>query len=137
MGADRELEQLKLLFDYTKFHIGLYTTVATIFGGLVAAGDKIPFKFNTPLLLASVVCICVAGIAGGTIASSIPGYSSYKEFWSKPIAPFPFSKWMKTDNKWMRAENWTYVEHIAFWLAVVLAVVSILFPGKGVEAVTC
>ena len=29
------------MFDYTKFHIGLYTTVATIFGGLFAAGDKI------------------------------------------------------------------------------------------------
>ena len=131
MEEDRELEQLKLLFDYTKFHIGLYTTVATIFGGLVAASDKVPFKFYPPLLLVSVVCICVAGIAGGTIASSIPGYSGYKKFWGASIAPFPFKKGMK-------AEYWTYVEHIAFWLAVALAFLSILWPVKGVvDTVSC
>src|SRR5947209_14009409 len=90
MDADRELEQLRLLFDYTKFHIGLYTTVATIFGGLIAASDKGPFKFHPKLLFASVACICIAGIAGGTIASSIPGYSSYKTFWESRIAPFRF-----------------------------------------------
>jgi hypothetical protein len=118
MAVDRELEQLKLLFDYTKFHIGLYTTVATIFGGLVAASDKVPFKFHPTLLLSAVGFICIAGIAGGTIASSIPGYSSYKEFWNAPIAPFKF--------KGMKAEYWTYVEHGAFWIAVVLALASIL-----------
>jgi hypothetical protein len=69
---DLEFERLKLLFDYTKFHIGLYTTVATIFGGLIAASDTVPFTFYPQLLFASVICICIAGIAGGTIASSIP-----------------------------------------------------------------
>jgi len=33
MERDTELEQLKLLFDYTKFHIGLYMTIATIWSG--------------------------------------------------------------------------------------------------------
>ena len=130
---DRELEKLKLLFDYTKFHIGLYTTVATIFGGLVAASDKLPFKFNPPLLLASVFCIFLAGIAGGTIASSIPGYSRYTTFWNARIAPFPFT--LITEG--MKAKYWTYVEHIAFWVAVGLAVASILLPGQPVVAVTC
>ncbi len=119
MEADREFEQLKLLFDYTKFHIGLYTTVATIFGGLVSASDKVPFKFNPKLLFASVICICIAGVAGGTIASSIPGYSGYTTFWASPIGPFKF--------KGIKAEYWTYIEHAAFWVAVVLALLSIFF----------
>jgi hypothetical protein len=115
---DPEFEKLKLLFDYTKFHIGLYTTVATIFGGLFAAGDRVPFKFQPHLLLASVIFMCTAGWAGGTIASSIPGYSSYTTFWNARIAP------MRLQG--VRAEYWTYIEHTAFWIAVVLALLSII-----------
>ena len=120
---DPELEKLKLLFDYTKFHIGLYTTVATIFGGLFAASDKIPFKFHPDLLLASVIFMCIAGWAGGTIASSIPGYSSYTTFWSAPIAPMRLPGF--------KAEYWTYIEHISFWIAVVLALLSIIASSRA------
>jgi hypothetical protein len=116
-AMDPELEKLKMLFDYTKFHIGVYTTIATIFGGLFAAGDKVPIKFYPPLLMASIISICVAGWAGGTIASSIPGYSSYTTFWKAPIAPLTFTGF--------KAEYWTYIEHTAFWVAVVLALLSI------------
>jgi len=49
MQRDTELEQLKLLFDYTKFHIGLYTTIATIMAALIASNDAL-FKFNWNLL---------------------------------------------------------------------------------------
>lgn len=117
-NEDREFEQLKLLFDYTKFHIGLYTTVATIFGGLYSASDKLPFKFNSGLLIGSVICILLAGIAGGTIASSIPGHSGYTQFWGAVIGPFRL--------KLFKAETWTYIEHSAFWLAALLAVLSIV-----------
>ncbi|WP_027584183.1 hypothetical protein [Bradyrhizobium sp. Ai1a-2] len=148
LEANRELERLKLLFDYTKFHIGLYTTVATIFGALIAAsaaGDKgtqggslgsaapstAPFHFAHGWLGASVIFICIAGIAGGTIASSIPGYSGYTEFWNaeigpfwdKPIGSFSFS----FERLRLRAETWTYIEHGAFWVAVILALLSIIF----------
>jgi hypothetical protein len=115
---DAELEKLKLLFDYAKFHIGLYTTVATISGGLFAAGDKIPLKFHPQMLLTSVILMCTAGWAGGTIASSLPGYSSYTTFWNAPIGPMRL--------RGFGAEYWTYIEHMAFWLAVVLALLSII-----------
>ncbi|MGJ5136864.1 hypothetical protein ACQR1V_02660 [Bradyrhizobium oligotrophicum] len=117
-NEDRDFEQLKLLFDYTKFHIGLYTTVATIFGGLYSASNTLPFKFNSGLLIGSVICILLAGIAGGTIASSIPGYSGYTRFWGAVIGPFRL--------RLFKAETWTYIEHSAFWLAVFLAVLSLL-----------
>lgn len=115
---DHEFEKLKLLFDYTKFHIGLYTTVATIFGGLYAAGGRIPLTFNSSLLLCSVIFLCIAGWAGGTIASSIPGYSSYTTFWNASIGPMRL--------RGFKAEYWTYIEHVAFWIAMAFAVLAIL-----------
>jgi hypothetical protein len=144
LEANRELERLKLLFDYTKFHIGLYTSVATIFGALIAASvasDKgtqggstgtAPFfiHFAHGWLIASVIFICIAGIAGGTIASSIPGYRGYTEFWNAEIGPFRgkpirlFGISLKPLR--FKAENWTYIEHGAFWVAVVLALISIV-----------
>ncbi|WP_316159324.1 hypothetical protein [Bradyrhizobium sp. SZCCHNRI3042] len=117
-NEDREFEQLKLLFDYTKFHIGLYTTVATIFGGLYSASDKLPFKFNSGFLIGSVICILLAGIAGGTIASCIPAYNGYTKFWGAVIGPFRL--------KLFTAETWTYIEHSTFWFAVLLAFLAII-----------
>jgi hypothetical protein len=116
---EKDLEQLKLLFDYTKFHIGLYATVATIFGGLIATSDKSPLKFVPWLLFLSVIFICVAGLAGGLIASSIPGYGGYAAFWKANIRPY---WWL--GGGW-RPETWTYIEHTAFWFAVVFALLSV------------
>jgi hypothetical protein len=118
--VDKEFEQLKLLFDYTKFHIGLYASIATIFGTLIAA-DKthLEFKFNSGCLFASIVFVCVAGLAGGMIASSIPGYSNYSKFMEEPLAPYDIQKVA------FKARYWTYIEHTSFWIAVVLAILSI------------
>lgn len=115
---ERELEKLKLLFDYTKFHIGLYAAVATIFGALVAA-EHGPFTFVPWLLFLSVIFICVAGLAGGLIASSIPGSDGYSDFWGEKIRPY----WWPGSG--LKPLCWTYIEHTAFWIAVILAVLSV------------
>src|SRR5262245_30216903 len=119
---DYEFEKLKLLFDYTKFHIGLYTTIATIFGGLIAASAKdqnsVPFRFNLRWLLVAVLLLCVAGMTGGILTSSMCHEKSLKDFWNKKIGPLWFSV--------LKAEHWTYVEHIAFWLAMAFALWSVL-----------
>jgi sulfite exporter TauE/SafE len=114
-----DFEQLKLLFDYTKFHIGLYTTIATIFGALVAAGssDRALFKFNMRFLFLAVIFMALAGIAGGVVASSIPQYRGYRAFWAAWIGPM---RWRA-----LKAEYWTYIEHTMFWISVFLAIASI------------
>lgn len=85
--TDYEFEKLKMLFDYTKFHIGLYTTIATVFSGLIAASAKgenaLPFRFRLPWLVAAVLLLCVAGAAGGVLTSSMCHEKSLKEFWDK------------------------------------------------------
>lgn len=116
-GIDKDFEQLKLLFDYTKFHIGLYTTVATILGAVIAAKDG-PFAFRLLPLQCSVFFICLAGFAGGVIVSSITQAQSYTVFWASRLGPFRL--------KWFTAEMWTYIEHGAFWIAVVLAVFAVV-----------
>ena len=67
-------DQLKLLSDYTLFHIGLY---ASLISGLTALAHFKGASFERKLfrvLLVTVACFLVAGAAGGVIASNIPNY---------------------------------------------------------------
>jgi hypothetical protein len=118
----KQLEQLKLLFDYTKFHIGLYTALATIVAALVASKESL-FQFDSRLMGAAIGFICIAGLAGGVIASSIPHYQRYDRFWDDRIGPM---RW-----KALKAEYWTYIEHTAFWSAVICAALSIVAKRMG------
>jgi hypothetical protein len=116
---DTELEKLKLLFDYTKFHIGLYTAVATIMAALIASKES-RFTFNWKCLAVSIFLLAIAGFAGGVIASSIPGYGSYEVFWEAKIGPL---RWRA-----FKAEYWTYIEHASFWVSIFLALLSLVMP---------
>jgi hypothetical protein len=115
---DRGFEQLKLLFDYTKFHIGLYAAVATIFATLVTAkglSDKQQlFSFNRRLLFLSVFFLCIAGLAGGVVAGTIPYRKNIDDFLNSPTAPL-------REGWGLRGSIWTKIEHVSFWLAVLVA----------------
>ena len=66
-------EQLKHLFDYTKFHMGMYTTLITAVIGVFANENlKTGYLKHLPYIKISIVLFLVAGAAGGLIASSIP-----------------------------------------------------------------
>jgi hypothetical protein len=112
-----DLEQLKLLFDYTKFHIGLYTTIAAIFAGLISSKEAI-FVYDVHWLMAATISICLAGFAGGVLASSMCHARGMSDFWGKPLGPFRLKLW--------RAEIWTYVEHSLFWLSVICALIAFM-----------
>ena len=117
------LEQLKLLFDYTKFDIGLYTTVATIFATAIAFEPAV-FKFHRGFLALAVGFICLAGMAAGVIASRCAHFTSRRELWATKIGPFRWSC--------LKGEYWTYVQHTCFGIALVAAVLSVLIGyGQG------
>jgi hypothetical protein len=71
-GSSQSNEQLKLLFDYTKFHIGLYTTL----GGALIAGLSSQFAHDSQwcrlFIGASLISLFVAGLAAGIVAASLP-----------------------------------------------------------------
>jgi len=77
------------------------------------------------LLWGAIVLIGIAGLAGGIIASTLPHEDSLKHFWETPTGPFGCPL--------LRGEYWTYVEHTAFWIGIVLAAGAFFF-GQFVPA---
>jgi hypothetical protein len=111
-------DQLKQLFDYTKFHIGLYTTLlAAIIG--VFANDTLKRSYSNyvPFMIGTVICFLVAGAAGGLVASSIPFYTRFSDFSQAWLGPWGW--------KWVQSITCTHIEHTAFWLGIVIAVVGL------------
>jgi hypothetical protein len=77
-----------VLFDYTKFHIGLYTTLTT---GLLAlmslGGQTVPAHLHRPVYF-TVVLFALAGAAGGVVASSVCLFSGIDDLRNAAIGPW-------------------------------------------------
>jgi hypothetical protein len=111
------LDQLKLLLDYTKFDIGLYTTVAIIFAAAIAYEPRV-FRLHRGLLSLSLVFTCLAGMAAGIIASRCARFTNRNDLWRTRIGPF---RW-----RCLKGEHWAYVQHACFAIALLAAVLSVL-----------
>lgn len=115
-------KSLELLFDYTKFHIGLYVTLTAAYVAVATAkvNDKPIFSLREEFLWPAVLAFMIAGMAGGVIASSITQSTarSSAEFLSRPIGPWEISRIH------FRARTWTWIEHTSFWIGLILAAFS-------------
>ena len=112
-------DQLKQLFDYTKFHIGMYTSlIAAIIG--VFANDTLKDQYCGMVLYikCSVALFVLAGMAGGLIASSIPFFTSFDAFRAARLGPWHL--------KLVPAVWCTHIEHTAFWLGCLCAVAGLM-----------
>ena len=110
------LEQLKLLFDYTKFQIGLYTILALVFTAAIAFEPAV-FKLHRGLLGIAVVFVYLAGLSAGIIGSRCAHFTSARELWAAKIGPFR--------STCLRGEHWSYVQHACFGIALGAAVLSV------------
>jgi hypothetical protein len=128
----QQMEQLKQIYDYAKFHIGLYATVNT---ALVAIAS-FSFKDNQ-LLLPYRWCFFIiflffllAGVGGGLVASHI-AYSKWEpaqvnkllDGFTQPTVSNPF--------KWSQYKLFTVIEHYAFWAGVVFGLVVLMLVWAG------
>jgi hypothetical protein len=111
------LEQLKLLFAYSKFDIGLYTAVAMTFTGAIAFEPAV-LRFHRGLLGLAVFFTCLAGMAAGIVARHCPHFVSWSDLWEAKIGPF---RW-----RCLKGEYWAYLQHTCFGIALVAAVLSVL-----------
>jgi len=122
--ANSKQKSLEMLFDYTKFHIGLYLTFSasyiTVTTAKIGAGQPLLIP-NRGLFWCAVVAFGLAGLAGGVIASSITQTQarSSKEFLSENIGPWNCTK------LFFSARVWTWIEHTSFWCGLILAVLSL------------
>ncbi len=114
-----ELEQLKFLMDYTKFHIGLYATVITILLAVASIGGKtVPCIYHQPVVI-TLVCVLLAGLAGGIIAGHIPEQTSFKAFWYERTGPW--------SCKCIPTRYVARFEHVVFWIGVANACAAVIW----------
>jgi len=115
-------DQLKLLSDYTLFHIGMYTTLIAALTSVAHFGHKRVSDGLRICIAATVVCFVIAGAAGGAIASNIPNYANFSTYAADHLNVFgvrPFTYWI-----------WAHIEHGAFWLGLWISVLGLLFAER-------
>ncbi len=90
-----EDKRLDRLFEYTKFHIGIYLSAASGLVALIGLSAKaeegafiIKLVGSPPALAISFVLMIIAGMAGGILASSTTEYEHYDDLWLNPQGPF-------------------------------------------------
>jgi hypothetical protein len=108
--------QVQLLFDYTKFHIGLYTALITLLLLLAKEANGSLSPKMICCLSFTVACFLLAGICGGIIASTISLNSSAIED-DNEIGPWGL--------KPLRARTWAHLEHAAFWIGVFITLLGL------------
>ena len=131
---EASIKQLERVFDYTKFHIGLYTTLATIM--IAAMSEKVAIfgPCTRPMMSIPIAAIVVAGVAGGVITRNTLEFRNYDEFSSARVSPFA-----RTSSKPSLAKlrlsfrAWSNVEHKSFWVAIVATLLILLakFVGRA------
>jgi hypothetical protein len=122
--ANSEQKSLELLFDYTKFHIGVYLTLTASFLTAATANinDKKLLDLNLWLVWPAVIAFVIAGFAGGVIASSITQHvgGDSLDFLDKDIGPANLKK------IYFKGIYWTYIEHTSFWIGLLMATLSFI-----------
>lgn len=119
------MEQLKLLMDYTVFHIGVYITL----GGLMISllGSNIfaeRMKTMRCYIVAALGCFLIAGIFGGIVAGNLPYFTKFSDFTEASIGP-----WIATHA--LPASFCMKAEHTAFWLGIAVFLFGFWKSGKA------
>jgi hypothetical protein len=114
-----EGSQLKLLMDYTIFHLGTYITLTTLLLSFLGLkGLKTRVGTMRPYLEATLMSFLAAGLCGGIVAASLPYFKNMDDFTRARIGPFFYPDALP-------ALYWTYAEHSFFWIGIGIAVVGI------------
>ena len=119
-GSSKELERVKLLFDYTKFHIGVYLTLASALIAAFASKATEDWVVNRSLIKVGIAFIVVAGVAGGVVGSSVPYFARSTDIYRERTGPLSFT--------WLSIRWWTHIEHAGFWVGLLLVLSAFIVP---------
>lgn len=126
---EQNFRRLDHLYDYTKFHIGMYVTlivaVFTLVGIEALKGDPLQIM-RAPLAIGTVL-FALAGAFGSLVASAIPmtKAKTFDEFMNEKVG---------TARITIIPVEWAvYIEHIFFWLGVFVLLagsLAVLYPNS-------
>jgi len=106
--------QVNKLYDYTKFHIGLYAALMTALMTVLGMGQKTVPPEAVCYLKITLACFTVAGVFGGILGSSI---SLHQEDLVTGEGKVGVGPW-----KILSAEWCAHLEHWAFWIGIMVSV---------------
>lgn len=129
-SAPDEDKRLERLYDYTKFHIGIYLSAAAGLATLLGSKDTgwiiSTLIGNQYLLYFAFFLMVLAGMCGGIVATSITQCQTFNEFWSeKEHAPSTLKRWRAKGHSWVARE------HGFFWASLIVLTASILIRWPG------
>jgi hypothetical protein len=115
-------ERLKALMEYTKFHIGLYTTLCTLLVGVMGLeGLKGHVTPMLPYFFWTLIFFAIAGMFGGLVGSSLPEYKTWEDFTEARLGPWFSPQGLRIPALWAAS-----AEHTAFWFGTVIALLGIV-----------
>lgn len=145
-GVAKQDDQLKLLYDYTIFHIGVYITLIT---GILGVLKYKTNKWSDVYYFPTLIWFTLAGLCGGIVCSNIPNYVSYSSGrvvvevrasngTSKTIEdvqPFLTDNYAIFESKKFSTSflGWIMWEHLYFWLGV-FWIIAVLLIQATIEA---
>lgn len=109
------------LYDYTKFHIGLYATLVTLTLTLITLNIPPDPTVTQDILLTSVaVLFALAGAFGGIVCTNCIRFTNDAEIDGNEPCVF----WGRRSSR-VTIQHIANAEHAFFWLGIVLAVSSL------------
>jgi hypothetical protein len=124
-STEKEVKQLERLYDYTKFHIGIYLSAAGGLAGLIsaAANSETGAPFRAALsgapkaIVLGFVFMVLAGMCGACVATSAIECATYQDFVSNRQGAFGITLF--------RGKTWVRLEHGFFWMSLVFIGVAV------------
>ena len=129
-----EDKQLDRLYDYTKFHIGIYLSsagglaalISLVAEGKVKQKDFATFVGMPGFLTVSFALMVLAGISGAIVATSTIESPTYEKFLTDKQGAYGIKPFV--------GKTWVTLEHGFFWLSLT-ALVAALFSASAVRKI--
>lgn len=114
------LEKVKFLYDYSKFHAGLYSAIVVVLIAGLTSNTSI-LKANATLnrnVLFAIGLYAIAGFISGLVLSNLVHYTEVETFrsarlWIWRLQTFRYSYWVA-------------IQYVCFWVASILIVGSLV-----------
>jgi hypothetical protein len=114
------LEKVKFLYDYTKFHAGLYSAIVVVLIAALTSNTSI-LRSDSALnrnVLFAIGLYVIAGFISGLVLSNLIHYTEIESFRSARLWVWRLKTW--------RYSYWVAMQYACFWIASILMVGSLL-----------